>query len=51
MSRRTSRNSGEVALQKFSDGVGRDGISGLTGDGLSCMATMEPKFLFLVASI
>ena len=27
-----SRNSGEGAPQKFSDGVGRDRISGLTGE-------------------
>ena len=31
MSRRTSQNSGEGGPQKFSHGVGRDGISGSTG--------------------
>ena len=55
MSRRTSRNLGEGARQKFSDRVGRDGISGFTGE-LSCMATMARKykvetFSFPVASI
>ena len=32
MSHRTSRNSGVGVPQNFSDGVGRDGISGLAGE-------------------
>ena len=57
MSCRTSRNSGEGATQKFSDGVGIDGTLGLTGeDELHGHNAMAPKFKvetfsFPVASI
>ena len=59
MSRRTLQNLGEGALQKFSDRVERDGVSGLTGE-VEFHGHNGPKiiklfkvdtFLFPVASI